>query len=171
MIPLRTAPPDAPGPGQDLAPASEPPPASELKLHSCGAPAGSCLWPPGDRVQALLPGGLQAARPVLWGDLADMHAGDLLSLLCHQRRTGLLVASCEGVERALAFIEGSLVWGRSEVPQEGEVCAEVVHGLLQGCAGTFSFLRTAAEALPQGERLETQGLILEGLRRIDEGRR
>lgn len=171
MITLPQGPPAAPGSDGQEAPLSDSPPVSELKLHSCGAPAGSCLWPPGQRVEALLPGGLEAAKPVLWGDLGDMHPGDLLSLLCHQRRTGLLVASCEGVERALAFIGGALVWARSELAQEGEDCPEVVHGLLQGSAGTFSFLRTAAEALPQGEPLETQGLILEGLSRIDESRR
>lgn len=151
-------------PGQDS-------PEGELRLHTCGAPAGSCLWPPGDRVQALLPGGLGAARPVLWGDLGDMHGGDLLSLLNQQRRTGLLVVSCEGVERALALIEGDIVWARSEAPSEAEEPAEVVFGLMAGSAGTFSFLKTLAGDLPQGEPHKTQALILDAARRLDEDNR
>ena len=52
-----------------------------------GSAQGEVVWllgpndatpiPPGQRVQALLPGGLEAARPVLWGDLGDMHPGEV----------------------------------------------------------------------------------------------
>lgn len=155
-------------------PISEPPGLDkaddELRVQPCGAAAGSCLWPPGDRVRALLPDGLSVARPVLWGDLGDMHAGDLLSLLLQQRRTGLLVVSSEGVERALAFIAGDVVWAVSEVLAEASGPAEVIYGLLGGSAGTFSFLKTDAAALPQGEPLKTQALLLDGIRRLDESR-
>jgi len=137
---------------------------------ACGAAAGSCLWPAGQRVRALLPGPMPGLRPVLWGDLAELGAGDLLGLLEHHRRTGLLVVSCDGVERALALIEGHLVWARSEESAENGDAASVVHGLLTGGAGTFSFLRADEADLPSGDPRQLREILLDGLRQLDESR-
>ncbi len=161
---------------------SEPAPDSELPADAgadlpllgraaCGAAAGSCLWPAGQRVRALLPGPMPGLKPVLWGDLAEIGAGDLLGLLEHHRRTGLLVVSCDGVERALALIEGQLVWARSEEPAENADAAAVVRGLLTGGVGTFSFLRADEAELPSGEPRELRVILLDGLRQLDESRR
>jgi hypothetical protein len=110
-------------------------------------------------------------RPVLWGDLAELAAGDLLGLLEHHKRTGLLVVSCDGVERALALIEGQLVWARSEQSEENGDAAAVVRGLLTGGAGTFSFLRADEADLPSGDPRELRVILLDGLRQLDESRR
>jgi Domain of unknown function (DUF4388) len=137
----------------------------------CGGAAGSCLWPAGKRVQALLPGPMPALRPVLWGDLAELAPSDLLSLLEHHRSTGLLVVSCEGVERVFSLIEGQLVWACSEIEAENRDIEDAVRGLLEGRAGTFSFLRAPATELPQGAPREIRVLLLDGMRRLDESRR
>jgi hypothetical protein len=114
---------------------------------------------------------MPGVRPVLWGDLAELAAGDLLGLLEHHKRTGLLVVSCDGVERALALIEGQLVWARSEEPAENGDAALVVRGLLTGSAGTFSFLRADEADLPSGDPRELRVILLDGLRQLDESRR
>ena len=158
---------------QALAPDPEPAPDELLQPgHApCGAVAGSCLWPAGGRVRALLPGPMPGLKPVLWGDLAELAASDLLSLLEHQRSTGLLVVACDGVERALSLIEGRLVWARSELPAESGDAGAVVHGLLDGGAGTFSFLRASPGELPQGPPRELRVLLLDGMRLLDERNR
>jgi Domain of unknown function (DUF4388) len=110
-------------------------------------------------------------RPVLWGDLAELSAGDLLALLEHHKRTGLLVVSCDGVERALSLIDGALVWANSEEAAEQGDPAGVVRGLLVGGAGTFSFLRAEGTELPAGEPVGLRALLLDTLRKLDESRR
>lgn len=156
-----------------LPPDPEPMPGEPLQLGQppCGALAGSCLWPAGQRVRALLPGPMPGLKPGLWGDLAELAASDLLSLLEHHRSTGLLVVACAGVERVLSLIEGRLVWARSEQPEENGESGAVVRGLLEGGAGTFSFLRASARELPQGPPRELRELLLDGMRRLDERNR
>ena len=159
-------------PASEIDPSSEEgPQGSPPGRAACGAAAGSCLWPAGQRVRALLPGPMPGLKPVLWGDLAELGAGDLLGLLEHHRRTGLLVVSCDGVERALALIEGQLVWGRSEQLAENDDAAAVVRGLLTGGVGTFSFLRADEAELPSGDPRELRVVLLDGLRLLDESRR
>lgn len=152
--------------------AAEPVPgAAGARREPCGARAGTCLWPPGQRVRAIVPRGVEAVRAVLWGDLEEFDVGDLLSMLQHQRRTGLLLVTRDDLERVLVFVEGEITWTRSEDPEEGDDPSEVVFGLLSGRTGTFSLLRVDAADLPAGTPNQTQALLLDGLRRLDESRR
>ena len=132
---------------------------------------------------------LQDAVPALAGDLAEIPPSDLLSLLHQGRRTGILLASSNGVERCTVLIEGQVTWVASSSPAErlmvqkedastddlwkqlDEKAIEVVYGLLAAESGTFTFFRAAAETrLPAVFALDTQAVLLDGLRRLDEMR-
>lgn len=132
---------------------------------------------------------LHDAVPVLAGDLAEIPPSDLLSLLHQGRRTGILLASSNGVERCTVLIDGQVTWVASSSPAErlmvqkedatnddlwkqlDEKAIEVVYGLLAAESGTFTFFRAATDVrLPAVFALDTQAVLLDGLRRLDEMR-
>ena len=130
---------------------------------------------------------LESATPVLAGDLAAIPPSDLISLLHQSRRTGILLTSSGGVERCAVLIDGQVTWVGSTSPTErlvveqvearaedlwkqlDEKAIEIVFGLLAAESGTFTFLRPVDGArLPAVFALDTQAVLLDGLRRIDE---
>lgn len=132
---------------------------------------------------------LESATPALAGDLAEIPPSDLLSLLHQGRRSGILLASTGGVERCAVLIDGQVTWVGSTSPAErlvveqaeastdelwkqlDEKAIEIVFGLLAAESGTFTFLRAAEGArLPAVFALDTQSVLLDGLRRLDEMR-
>ena len=106
-------------------------------------------------------------KPALWGDLTGMSVADLLHVFRLGRRTGLLVIRSPLEERALGFRDGEAVLGHSTCDGEPDV-REICHGLLQEQAGGFVFLRGPAYALGDGEGVDLQEILLDGLRRLDE---
>ena len=106
--------------------------------------------------------------PVLWGELSGMPLPDLLSVLAHSQRTGLLLVRCkEGSERALGVVHGQVTWAASSEPKERDV-RDVAFGLVRLHNGQFTFLRAPEGVLPEGNGTSAQELLLDGLRRLDE---
>lgn len=56
--------------------------------------------------------------PVMGGDLGEMAASELLDMIRRTGRSGVLVVSAEGVERALLFRNGDVLWGTSTHSRE-----------------------------------------------------
>ena len=110
----------------------------------------------------------ESFRPVLWGELAGLPLPDLLSVLSHAKRTGLLlVRGKDGSERALALLDGHLTWAGSSATTEMDV-REVCFGLVRLQQADFVFLRGPASSLPAGEAISAQEALLDSLRRLDE---
>jgi hypothetical protein len=159
---------------------------------------------------------------VLAGDLAEMQPSDLLNFLHQGRRTGVLLARVNDVERAVALADGNVAWACSTSPVErlgamltsmglvgrdrleailkeergkpgehkriGQLlvdrgivapdevwrglkqqATEIFLGLLVSQTGNFVFLRGLEKSkLPAQLALDTQGMLLDGLRRLDE---
>jgi len=106
--------------------------------------------------------------PVLWGELSGLPLPDLLSVLAHGRRTGLLlVRGRDGSERALGVVKGQVTWAASSHPSERDV-REVAFGLVRLHHGDFTFLRAPDGALPEGAGASATELLLDGMRRLDE---
>src|SRR4051812_33066368 len=104
-------------------------------------------------------------KSVLWGDLAGMPIADLLNVLGHGNRTGLLlVRGDDGSERALGFHNGFATWSASSDPTERSA-REMALGLVKMQKGEFTSLRGP---VPDGEGPSAQELLLDGLRRLDE---
>jgi hypothetical protein len=167
-----------------------------------------------------LKGALRPDRTVLAGDLGDIQPSDLLNFLHQGRRTGVLFARSDGVERAIVFLEGNIAWASSTSPAEGlgelvsrmglgdgsriraelgqqgdrryravaellvergiltademrrglhHQVVEIFLGLLVARSGSFIFVRGVdRRALPAALSLDTQVMLLDGLRRLDE---
>jgi hypothetical protein len=111
-----------------------------------------------------------AGRATFAGDLADVQPSELLNFLHQGRRSGVLLARTSGVDRAIVFINGNIAWARSTSPSERLAgVGEVFLGLLVARAGTFAFLQGVNRAaLPAAFSLDTQAMLLDGLRRLDE---
>ena len=106
--------------------------------------------------------------PVLWGELSGLPLPDLLSVLAHGRRTGLLlVRGKDASERALGVVKGQITWAASSTASEQDI-REVAFGLCRLHHGEFTFLRTPDGVLPEGAGESATELLLEGMRRIDE---
>ena len=121
-------------------------------------------------VQALLANG-KGSAPVLWGELSGLPLPDLLSVLSHGRRTGLLlVRGRDGSERALGVVKGQVTWAASSAMEEHDV-REVAFGLVRLHHGEFTFLRVPDGLLPEGAGASTTELLLDGIRRLDEATR
>ena len=109
-----------------------------------------------------------AFQPVVWGDLSGLPLPDLLNVLSHGKRTGLLlVRGKDASERALGLVDGHITWAGSSVTTEMDV-REVCFGLVRLHHGEFVFLRGQASALPAGEAISAQEALLDSLRRLDE---
>jgi hypothetical protein len=134
---------------------------------------------------------LAQAVPVLAGDVAGIPPSDVLSLLHQGRHTGVLFAATHGIERCAVLIDGQVTWAASTSPAEQQAgraaeastesdevwkpldakALEIVFGLLAAEEGSFAFFRAPPEArLPAVFALDTQAVLLEGLRRLDEVR-
>lgn len=110
-------------------------------------------------------------RLALSGDLAEIAVPDVVSLLSQGRRSGLLVTTMGGIERGMAFVEGDVLWARSEDAGEGEDPARTLDGLLRSApGGRFDFFRAPDDFDPPGRRISTVELLLDCLRRLDEAR-
>jgi len=117
-------------------------------------------------------------RALLPGDLAEMQPSDLLNFLHQGRRTGVLLARSDGVERAIVLIGGNVAWACSTSPAEKlkdmwrgtrQQITEIFLGLLVAQSGIFVFLRgVKRSAMPDRLSLDTQAMLLDGLRRLDE---
>ena len=106
--------------------------------------------------------------PVVWGELSGLPVTDLLTVLSHAQRTGLLlVRGQDASERALGMVKGNVTWAASSVPAERDV-REVAFGLVRLQSGQFTFLRAPEGAVPEGEGATATELLLDGLRRLDE---
>ena len=106
--------------------------------------------------------------PGLWGELSGLPLPDLLSVLAHGRRTGLLlVRGKDASERALGVVKGQITWAASSTASEQDI-REVAFGLCRLHHGEFTFLRTPDGVLPEGAGESATELLLEGMRRIDE---
>ena len=112
--------------------------------------------------------GVKGFTPVLWGELAGLPLSDLLNVLSHGRRTGLLlVRGDDASERALGVVSGSVTWAASSAPEERDF-REVAFGMVRLINGQFTFLRAPDGALPESEGASATELLLEGMRRLDE---
>jgi len=117
-------------------------------------------------------------RALLAGDLAEMQPSDLLNFLHQGRRSGVLLARSDGVERAIVLVEGNVAWACSTSPAEKlkdmwrgsrQQITEIFLGLLVAQSGVFVFLRGVnRSAMPDRLSLDTQAMLLDGLRRLDE---
>jgi hypothetical protein len=106
-------------------------------------------------------------KSVLWGDLAGMPPAELLNILSHGNRTGLLLVRGEDEsERAFGFHAGNATWSASSEPLEQDA-HDLAYGLVRLQHGAFAFLKGP---VPAGEGPTVQQLLLDGLRRLDEAR-
>jgi uncharacterized protein DUF4388 len=109
-----------------------------------------------------------AWKGVLWGDLSGMPIADLLTVLAHNRRSGLLlVRGDDDSERALGILDGIVTWSESSEPAERSARA-MAFGLVCLQEGEFALLRGP---VPDGDGPSIQELLLDGLRRLDEAQR
>jgi hypothetical protein len=120
------------------------------------------------RVRALLddsPGW----KAVLWGELSGMPLPDLLNILSHGRRSGLLIVrGLTGEERALGFVDGSVTFAASMVESEKDDPREVAYALLKAGSGNFTFLRGPEGALPRHWSISAHEMLLHTLGRLDQ---
>jgi hypothetical protein len=121
------------------------------------------------RIRALL---LPDVQAVLWGDLASIHPTEVFDIVAQGRRTGLLFVSRDGVERIFGFHDGDLVFGFSTANDEGDDAREAVLGLVRvDGPGSFTFLCAPATGIPHATRRQNvQEVVLDALRRLDEGK-
>src|SRR5438270_3702667 len=99
-------------------------------------------------------------KNVLWGDLAGMPIADLLNVLSHGNRTGLLlIRGDDGSERALGFHDGYITWSASSNPVEHNA-REMALGVVRLQKGEFTYLRGP---VPGGDGPSAQELLLDGL--------
>jgi len=144
------------------------------------SPAGLlvALRDPGSSFLSQLKSALGPDRALLAGDLAEMQPSDLLNFLHQGRRTGVLLTRSDGVERAIVLVEGNVAWACSTSPAEKlkdmwrgsrQQITEIFLGLLVAQSGVFVFLRGVdRSAMPDRLSLDTQAMLLDGLRRLDE---
>ncbi|HZR10397.1 MAG TPA: DUF4388 domain-containing protein [Myxococcales bacterium] len=112
--------------------------------------------------------GVAGFAPVLWGELSGLPLSDLLNVLGHGQRTGLLlVRGHDASERALGVVRGNITWAASSIPGERDF-REVAFGMVRLQNGQFTFLRAPDGALPEAESASATELLLEGMRRLDE---
>ena len=111
-----------------------------------------------------------AGRAAFAGDLADVQPSELLNFVHQGRRTGVLLARTANVERAIVFVNGNVAWARSTSPRERLAgVGEVFLGFLVTRSGSFAFLQGVNRAaLPSALSLDTEAMLLDGLRRLDE---
>ncbi|MCX7804733.1 MAG: DUF4388 domain-containing protein, partial [Planctomycetota bacterium] len=101
----------------------------------------------------------------IMGKLSLINIVDLIQTLNASRRTGTLTVSRRGVSAVLSFRDGRLVGARVG-DEEGE---EAFYGLMAWPDGDFCFEQ--GEIRGEGNiRTDTMGLLMEGLRRLDEAR-
>jgi CRP-like cAMP-binding protein len=97
------------------------------------------------------------------GRLSLINLIDLVQTLSTARRTGTLTITHRGMRAELAFREGRLISARVG-DEKGE---EAFYGLLAWLDGDFCFEQ--GEVAEEGEiRSDTMGLLMEGLRRLDD---
>ena len=107
-------------------------------------------------------------EPVVWGELSGLPLPDLLTVLAHGRRTGLLlVRGKDASERALGIERGEVTWAASSQPAERDV-RDVAFGLVRLHHGQFTFLRAPEGVLPKAAGASATELLLDGMRRLDE---
>lgn len=153
--------------------------ATDDAMKQLGAGAWKLLSGPNELLLALRDHGdglmtdlsrLHPRGAVLAGDMSEMQPSDLLNFLHQGRRTGVLLTRAHGVDRAIVFLEGNVAWASSTIARERLAgVVETFLGLLVVRSGSFVFLGGVNRAaLPISLSLDTQAMLLDGLRRLDE---
>ena len=108
------------------------------------------------------------ARSILRGELDRVGLSTLLTILEMERRSGILVLSRPRQLGRLHFRDGQIIRARVEGTrrQSGE---EAVYQMLTWPEGQFEMWQTEVEGRDE-IRHRTTYLLMEGMRRVDEGR-
>ena len=100
------------------------------------------------------------------GSLSEMSLPDVVQVLANGRKTGRLQIKVEGRTGEIDFVEGA-IWDARFANQRGE---EAVYGMLLLVDGEF-VLDPHSRATQRVIHHSTESLLLEGMRRLDEGKR
>ncbi|MEM9196074.1 MAG: HD domain-containing phosphohydrolase, partial [Myxococcota bacterium] len=106
-----------------------------------------------------------AARGVS-GSLSEMSLPDVVQILSNGRKSGQLEIRAEGQKGLIMFSEGA-IWNASFGSHEGE---EGFYAMLLLVDGEFT-LDLSVKPTERAIEKSTESLLLEGMRRLDEGRR
>ena len=142
-------------------------PALQVVPLQPATPQAPALQAPALQTPALQTPALQTPAPahIIGGMLKDGFMSDLLQLISTNEWNGTLVVGEPADEIRLEFCEGN-IWNASAPGANGE---GAVFALMTRYAGPYYFVES--DGPPEERSIEgnTQFLILEGLRRIDEG--
>jgi hypothetical protein len=112
----------------------------------------------------------QLGSPSLKGDLSQIGLSALLTLIEHERKTGMLTLRNTAAAGAQILVrDGRVVHARFEDTPD-PVDVECVYHLLQWSGGTFEFLACDVEG-PDRVQTATMHLLMEGARLVDEANR
>ena len=125
---------------------------------------------------------LRPGRTVLAGDLGEVQPSELLNFLHQARRTGVLFTRSGGIDRALVMLDGNVAWACSTSPAENpngpatptgpalrQQVTEIFLALLVVRSGSFVFqFGVNRSGVPGAMSLDTQAMLFDGLRRMDE---
>ncbi len=100
------------------------------------------------------------------GSLTEMALPDVLQVLSNGRKSGRLDIASAGQKGEILFSDGA-IWGARFGPRSG---VEAVYAMLMLDEGDFT-LDPAARATDRTVHDSTESILLEGMRRLDEGRR
>ena len=100
------------------------------------------------------------------GSLTEMALPDVLQVLSNGRKSGKLEVASAGKKGEILFSEGA-IWDAKFGPQRGH---DAIYAMLILTTGEF-VLDPAARPTDRSIHESTESLLLEGMRRLDEGRR
>ena len=103
---------------------------------------------------------------VLRGNLSQMNVIDLVQSLEMGRKSGQLTLTNEGSKCEMFFVEGQV----THADYDGKTGDEAVFKVLRWTGGNFE-LNFDGKTTQQTTKLNTQGLLMEGLRLLDESKR
>jgi DNA-binding response OmpR family regulator len=107
----------------------------------------------------------QASQQAVRGNLRDMALTGIISVNCGEHNQAELTVQHQGREGAIYFDQGTIV----HASLDGEVGEAVIYELLTWEEGSFS-LRQGVPAPEHTVHGDWTGLLLEGMRRIDDAR-
>jgi len=108
-----------------------------------------------------------APNAALHGQLGQLGASALLTILDLERKSGVLVLHAEDGAVGRIFLRGGHVIGAQLEAASPQVGGEAVFTMLSWTAGTFEYTALEVE-MDDGVGLATTELLLEGARRLDE---
>jgi CheY-like chemotaxis protein len=103
---------------------------------------------------------------VLRGNLSQMNVIDLVQSLEMGRKSGQLILTNKGSKCDMFFVEGQV----AHADYDGTTGDEAVFKVLRWTGGNFE-LNFDGKSTQQTTKLNTQGLLMEGLRLLDESKR